>query len=491
MAKYPFKRTPYRHQMEALKTALKLKNCALLMDPRTGKTKTAIDYLSALALAGRLDRAVIICPARVIDVWVQAFQEDCPVSYHLHIWDAQARKQPPPKVRNIYDLSVLLVNYEAFSMNGPVLPSGKGYSKKSGRHANKRQIQLWLEDKPAACILDESHKIKSPSGRAASMIVSMRPFFYYRLILTGTPITKAKRAFDIYMQWKFLNPDRFKEWHTAEAFREHFGVWRETNMGYKEFKRLRNEDILTERIHADSYRVKREDCFDLPPRSTRFVPVELKPGTAVVYDELAREMVAQIEHQTRQHTIEASIALVLTLRLTQITGGFATTPEGNSIPVGTEKLDALDGIFEESLENDDKVVVAARFKSEMNAITSLAAKRKLPVYEVRGGLPREETTANIKKFTDTAGACVLVMQPQAGGVGIDLSTASHMVWYSLTPSWVDYTQSCDRIALSKKATTYTYLLAKGTVDELLYKVLQEDGEVAEAILKNPRKVLRK
>jgi hypothetical protein len=75
-------------------------------------------------------------------------------------------------------------------------------------------------------------------------------------------------------------------------------------------------------------------------------------------------------------------------------------------------------------------------------------------------------------------------------VGIDLSTAAHMVWYSLTNSWVDYTQACDRIALSKKATQYTYLLAKGTADELLLKALQTDGNISERVLRNPRAVLR-
>ena len=84
-----------------------------------------------------------------------------------------------------------------------------------------------------------------------------------------------------------------------------------------------------------------------------------------------------------------------------------------------------------------------------------------------------------------------MMNPQAGGVGIDLSTASHMVWFSLPTSWVDYTQACDRIALAKTSRTYTYILAKHTVDEFLYDTLQQDGDVAKALLKNPKVVLRK
>lgn len=518
MRKYPWKTRPYKHQREALRKALELAQCALLMEPRTGKTKVAIDYLSALALAGRLDRAVIVAPARVLDVWVEEFHRHCPVNYSLHIWDKDARTRklttpgktalvrkdgvtsrvstrsskqrvmnPLPRVHSAHDLTVVLINYEAFAHSGRKIPSGR--SKTTGRFAVRKQIERWLEGAPAAMILDESHKIKSPSGKAATMIVSMRPFFKYRLILTGTPITKASRVFDVYMQWKFLNPDRFAEWPTQEDFQNQFGVWRQMN-GYRQFKRAKNLEQLQKLIREDSFRVTREECFDLPDRTTRIIPIELSAKSGQAYDELAKEMVAEIEHGERTHLVEASIALVLTLRLTQITGGYVSTPDKQSIPVGTEKLDALAGFIDEAIENDEKVVVAARFRAEMDAIAKMIRDKGVPVFEVRGGLSRGEVTSNIKKFKETQGVGVVVMNPQAGGVGIDLSTASHMVWYSLTPSWVNYTQACDRIALSKQATTYTYLLAKDTVDYLLYNVLQEDGNVSETILANPRKVLR-
>lgn len=494
---YPFKTKPYDHQKQALRKALTLKQCALLMEPRTGKTKVSIDYLSALALAGKLDRAVIVAPARVLDVWVEEFATHCPVSYHIHIWDKDARKHPLPRVSPARDLTVVLVNYEAFGVGGRKLPSGRR-SKRTGRFSHRMTLQKWLAGQPAAMILDESHKIKSPSGRASTMVVSMANMFEYRLILTGTPVTKATRIFDIYMQWKFLNPSRFREWPTSDAFKNHFGQWTQRN-GYPQLLKVRNTDQLTEYIYKDAYRVRRDECFDLPERTTNVHRLTLSARTGAAYDELAEEMVAQIEHDSEEHTVEAGIALTLTLKLSQITGGFVTLPDPtdptgkrrNTIPVGTEKLDALEGYVDEAIENDEKLVVCARFRAEMDAIQALVERKKVRCYPIRGGLSREEVTRNIRSFKQTQGCAVVVMNPQAGGVGIDLSTAAHMIWYSLTPSWVNYTQACDRIALSKKATTYTYLLARGTVDTLLYRTLQNDGSISEMVLKDPRKVLRK
>jgi len=489
--KYKFQTRPYAHQKQAIRKLLANGfGGALFMEPRTGKTKVAIDYLSILASAGKIDRAVIIAPARVLDVWIEQFHEHCPLRYHIILWDKDARKAPLPRVSGVYQLTVLLVNYEAFGTPGKKLRSGRR-SKTTGRFANRKAVINWLDGKPAAGVLDESHKIKSPSGRASTMVVSMRPLFNYRLILTGTPVTKAKRTFDLYMQFKFLNPVRFAEWPTVDEFKNHFGRWTNRN-GFPQFLRPRNTTQLNELLHEDSFIVKREDCLDLPPKMPDvFRSVLLAERTADVYDTLAQEMVATLLEGEKEHLIEASIPLVLTLRLTQITGGFSKNSNGEIIQLGGEKLYVLEEILDEAAENDDKLVIAARFRAELDAIQALAERKGLPVFPIRGGLSRTESSDNVRAFREAEGAAVVVMNPQAGGVGIDLSTASHMVWYSLPTSWVDYTQACDRIALSQTSRTYTYILAKHTVDEFLYDTLQADGDVARALLKNPKVVLRK
>jgi len=63
------------------------------------------------------------------------------------------------------------------------------------------------------------------------------------------------------------------------------------------------------------------------------------------------------------------------------------------------------------------------------------------------------------------------------------------VWYSHTPSWVDFTQCCDRIALSRNSTTFTHIVARHSADEVLMSVLAYDGDIGKAILKNPNKLL--
>ena len=484
--KYKFRTTPYAHQKLAIRKLLQNGyGGALLMEPRTGKTKTTIDWLCILTQQRKIDRVVIVAPNRVLGTWVQEWGVHSTVNHHIHIWDRAGRKLGLKPVTGLYDLEILLVNYDAFATPGKKTPSGRT-SKTSGRFKHRSDIRKWLDDKPAAAVLDESHKIKSPSGRAANMLVSMGVDFHYRAILTGTPITKAKRTHDIYMQWKFLNPERFSEWPTLAEFKNHFGRWGKFGEeGFSKYLGPKNTKELQALMAKDSVIVRREDCFDLPPREDIVRYVDLK-ASKEAYTQMAREMIATLESGS---VAEASIALVKNLRLQQITSGFVTTEDGEMERFGFEKSDALHEIMELEYEREQHLVVAARWRADLDLIEAMGKEVGYKVYSVRGGVKRSESDRAIRAFRDAQEPSLMVLQPSAASLGIDLSTAAHMVWFSHTTSWVDFTQTCDRIALSRHSTTFTHLVARNTLDEGLLQTLHTDGDVAAAIMRNPEAML--
>lgn len=494
MGKYRFKTKPYKHQLQALRKLLKSDfGGALLMEPRTGKSKTTIDFLSASNQMGRIDRAIIICPNRIIGTWVQEFHIHCPRNYNITVWDAEGRKTPPPPVRGTYQLEVVIVNFEAFATPGKKTKSGRT-SKASGRYKNRAQLLKWIGNGSTACIVvDESHKIKSPSGKASNFIAGLGPKVSKRLILTGTPLTKAKRAHDIYMQWKFLNPERFADLPTVGDFKAHYGRWKDVPVsnqpGARTFPKYigpRNMKELQERMGHDAVVVLREDCFDLPPREDIIVPIKLK-GSLSAYQQMAEEMIALLEDGDEA---SASIRLVQTLRLSQITSGFVTTDEGEIKRVGFEKHDALHEILEDMLEKEQKIVVAARWKPDLDLIEAMGHELGFKTYSIRGKVKRADSDKAILDFRDHDGAALMVIQPQAASMGIDLSTASTMVWYSHVQSWVDFTQACDRIALSRSSTTFYHFVAENSIDEILMGTLANDTDVAKELMAHPERLLK-
>lgn len=503
--RYPFKTRPYKHQVDGMRFAFRQFNmglgAALLFEPRTGKTKTAIDIASALYMKKRVRKILVISPNRVIGTWAREFHAHCPLVHEVVVWDAKERRkgairQPAGHL----DVQVVVTNFETFGTPGKMLESGRR-SRSTGRFKNRKLITDWIGDDDALIIVDESHKLKNPNGKASNMIVGMRRFFTYQLILTGTPITKARRASDIYMQWRLIAPNRFSEWGaTYEDFRNHTGKWITAN-GFPQWVGEKKDGLrdLRRGIHKDGLVIKRAECFDLPATlPDRIVDVPLTTS-GKHYDEMAADFLTKLENG---EIAEASIPLVVGMRLAQITSGHVgimkphpTNPDKQisvANKVGDEKLRALKELLEdEVLEKDEPTIVVARWQHDLNGIEKLCASLKIPRWSIRGGMSRSATDDALRLFSQSVGTpAVMVVQPQAGGVGLDMRVAGHTIWYSLTSSFVDFTQMKDRNALHPNAVQHTFLLAPNTVDTILYETLLGDDEFAKTILKRPSAILR-
>lgn len=502
--KYRFKKRPYKHQKDAIRKLLKNGfGGALLMEPRTGKTKVVVDYTEILHQNFGVNRVLVVGPVVAIQVWIDQLAENMTSPYRLTIWDRKGRKQEelPKYGKDILD--IVIMNYDAFSTPGAVRLHRSGPHKgkpvtdaegnqlrsksRGGRYDMKKKIKLW---QPQLMILDESHRIKSPSAKKSTALHSIGPVADYRVLMTGTVVTKSKRLYDVYSQWKFLNPERFGEMTFAE-FKARYGRWVSMDK-YSKWVGSRNEAELHDLIHLDAFSITREECYDLPKQTTQIIPVQLEES-AKLYDQMAEDMVARIH--TGEIT-EASIRLVQRLRLQQITSGISKTtptekyPNGRLVTVGEEKLRMIESRLEDLMEADEKVVIGAHFKSDIAKLEALGKRLKVPVYSIHGGIKMKDRAQIPNQFKKVSGGAIFIGQPAAAGEAIDLSCASILQWYSLPSSWVNFRQFSDRIALSEKPTFHEFYLAAGTIDFLMYETLMEDGDIGKKMIQSPERLLR-
>ncbi len=181
---------------------------------------------------------------------------------------------------------------------------------------------------------------------------------------------------------------------------------------------------------------------------------------------------------------EVTITNVLTrlLRLSQLTGGFIADDNSMVTNVSTAKLEALSDIIDEAVNEDKKLVVIARFIAEIKAIEKLLQKKKLNYSLIMGGIKDRET--QVSQFQINPDIKVFIGQIATAGLGITLTAANTMVFYSLDYSMSNFEQTKARIHRvgQKKNCTYIYLSAKGTVDEKVLKALQNKADLARMLV---------
>lgn len=464
----PIKATPYRHQIEAYEYAcglfglppsgaMRSGGCALLMEMGTGKTITSIAITGALVRAGRIRRVLIVAPLSILGVWEEEFQKFAAFPYALAVLTGPgSRKLDTLRHMTGAVLQVAVVNYEsAWRM--------------------EKDLAAW---RPDLIIADEGHKIKTHNIAASKAMHRLGAKAGYRLLLTGTVITN--KAVDVFSQFKFVNPAIFGQ--SFYAFRNRYfdmvGYGNHTPVLKKSM-----EAELTEKLHSISFRATKAECLDLPETTDVIRQVELEPAALRVYRGLVKESYAELS----SGEVTAPNILTRLLRLSQLTGGFIGNDETAAVEqISAAKLSALEDILDGAAAEGKKLVIIARFIPEIQAICKLLEKRGLRYSYITGEVKNREE--QVSAFQNDPAVMAFVGQIATAGLGITLTAASTMVFYSLDYSMSNFEQTKARIHRvgQRMPCTYLYLVARGTVDEKVLQALKDKADLARTLVDDYR-----
>lgn len=315
-------------------------------------------------------------------------------------------------------------------------------------------------------MLDESHRIKAPGGKASMYCNRLRSHAKFRLCLTGTMIPHS--PLDTYAQYRFLSPDILGT--NFHAFRQRYAVMGGFNQ--KQVVGFRNLDELEARLRPITF-VVGKDALDLPEEISVVYHSYLGEPGAKTYRDLDDEFRAEVV----AGTVTVSNAMVKLLRLQQITGGAIKTDDGTEVEIDGSKaellLDTLDDIDEQ-----EPVVVFCRFHHDLDTVHRVAKACGRPSAELSGR--RDELAAWAR-----GEARILAVQITAGGEGVnEMVLARYSIFYSLTYSLGEYDQARNRVHRpgQKRSVMQIHLVAKGTVDERIMRALEKRQEVVQSIL---------
>jgi SNF2 family DNA or RNA helicase len=238
---------------------------------------------------------------------------------------------------------------------------------------------------------------------------------------------------------------------------------------------------MRRKVHHDAYIASSDECQQLPPKVYQNIDVELQPSSRKIYNKMEKDFLVSLGDGVK---ITAPIILTKMLRLSQITGGFITDENSLPHPIGAEKIFVIKELLTNYTYPDRKVVVFARFLPEIERIKQAAREVHLEASVLTGEVPIAKRDEEIDLFQKDPSRKVLIAQIATGGLGIDLTAAQTVIFYSYDFDYGHYEQACKRVHRhgQKKKTLFLHLVAKDTIDEVVFKALQDKADLSQLII---------
>ena len=468
--KYKFKMPPYEHQLTALRKGWNLDEFAYFMDMGTGKSKVLIDNFSVLYDKGHIGGVLIIAPKGVYRNWSS---NEIPTHMPEHvladicIWQPNHTQKFLTTWKKLfednYNLKIFLMNIEAFS------------TRKGVEVAEK-----FLLAHSTLMAIDESTTIKSKNAKRTKSIVKLGKMAKYRRIMTGSPITKS--PMDLYTQCEFLNPELLGH-KSFYSFQYEYAIIKRRNLGSYSFNQIvgyKNLKELNGLLDNFSYRVRKQDCLDLPDKVYTKRVVELTSEQARMYSDLKKIALGICE----EGTVTPTTILTQLLRLQQVCSGHVKLDDGTIKTFSSAKIKELEAVVEEI---NGKAIIWANFTHDIESIVELLTNMygEDSVVSYYGATSTDQRDYAMSSFQNPDSPVrFFVGQPRTGGYGLTLTQASTVIYYSNSYDLEVRLQSEDRAHRIGQVNKVTYIdiIAEKTVDEKVLQALRSKIDIASVVL---------
>jgi superfamily II DNA or RNA helicase len=442
------KTTSYKHQTALVDLTLQKKKVFYLCSVGTGKSKPAIDSLSILFEEKRIERALIVTPASVLE----NFQKEIGVHSHLESVILQGSLNKRKNLVKEHPAKVHIVNYDVLSKL-------------------KKELK---EADYGAIVFDEIHYLKNHKSQRSKAAYDIAKGAEYKLGLTGTLI--ANNFIDSFGPYLVIDDEVFGT--NFNQFKNRYCVMGGYHATVKIMGRERkvateiigykNNEEFKKRLAQNSLKFELKDVADLPQAVEIKKVFDLSPKTSKLYKEMKNMMIVQKPGGEECDIVFAENHLDQVLKMQKIASGFLD----DETDLSNEKLLSVLDVLEETSKTD-KIVVWCRFTKSIDRVCRFLEKHDIS-YCVFDGRSKDKTIYQTFNDDDTK---VMVSQISKG-IGWDIPNVRYSIFYELTYSRTDLVQSKGRTqrpaSEHSKGVTYfyIYLLGKDTIDEKLFDVLK-------------------
>ena len=322
-------------------------------------------------------------------------------------------------------------------------------------------------------ILDEAQAIKNPAAKQTRALKKLRA--RARIALSGTPV--ENRLGDLWSLYDFLNPGLLG---TAPEFSRCVKTLQAA--APPDFAPLRRlvRPYLLRRLKTD-----RSIITDLPDKTELVAWCSLGKRQAALYQQSVRELAEKLE-KAQEGIQRRGQVLAFLMRFKQICNHPSHwLGDGAFEPDASGKFQRLAELCDEIASRQEKAIVFTQFR-EMTA--PLAARLRevfgRPGLILDGSTPVKERQQSVTQFQRDDGPPFFVLSLKAGGTGLTLTAASHVIHFDRWWNPAIENQATDRafrIGQKKNVLVHKFV-CRGTIEERIDALITEKKALAESLL---------
>lgn len=326
-------------------------------------------------------------------------------------------------------------------------------------------------------VLDEAQQIKNPQAQVARTARQLRA--KHRLAMTGTPL--ENHLLELWSIFEFLMPGFFG---ARAAFTRRYAT---------PIERDRDADALAglrRRLRPFVLRrLKTEVATELPPRQEQVLYCELGPAQRALYERVKatyRETVMKrvAEVGVQRATLSVLEAL-MRLRQACCDPGLLPFEEAKEVDEAA-KIELLLETLEETVETGHRSLVFSQWPSLLRRVRPLLDARGWSYLYLDGSTTQRHQLVDL--WNDPGGPPVFLISLKAGGAGLNLTGADHVI--HLDPWWNpavedQATDRAHRIGQTRPVVAYK-LVAKDTVEEKILELQARKRALFDAAVEDSR-----
>ena len=335
--------------------------------------------------------------------------------------------------------------------------------------------QTWLADLSwRLVILDEAQAVKNPATRQSRAVRKLPA--HARIALTGTPV--ENRLGDLWALFDFLNPGLLGSLKVFQSFVKRLQA-REENP-FAPLRRLVGPYILR-RLKTD-----RDIITDLPEKTETARYCHLSRPQVKLYEQVVRAMKREMEAESDGGIARRGVVLRSLLRLKQVCNHPSQlSGDGEYRPADSGKFLRLAEICEELAERQEKVLVFTQFREIIDPLAGhLAAIFGRAGLVLHGATGVGRRRVLVDRFQDDDGPPFFILSLKAGGTGLNLTAASHVVHFDRWWNPAVENQATDRafrIGQRRNVLVHKFMTT-GTVEERIDRMIAEKRKLADDVL---------